>query len=77
DGVFQNVLGRGGTSSFFDDPVALAMDAEGILYVLDSKRREVLMFSADGRILNELGKNDLGEYIMEEPVDVAVTVQEV
>lgn len=77
EGKFLNVVGMGGTSALIESPVALAVDEEGILYVLDDSKKTVTVYSTMGLPLKEFGGEGEGRGKFGKPVDLAITENEI
>jgi DNA-binding beta-propeller fold protein YncE len=58
---------RGDETGAFDDPSAVAVDADGNLYVADRGNHRIQKFSRDGQFVSEWGGQELGS-----PVGIAV-----
>jgi hypothetical protein len=74
DGVYLNNLG--GNSSNISSPIAVAFDPRDNLYILDSNRGSVIVYSAAGDFLHEFGRLKEGS-IFSKPIDLNVTADEV
>jgi DNA-binding beta-propeller fold protein YncE/tetratricopeptide (TPR) repeat protein len=73
DGLCLQILNRDRTASGPPEPLAVAIDPEDNLYILDRLSRTVTMYAADGRLLGRFG----GEKTFAKPVSLAVTRQEI
>ncbi|MDE2142668.1 MAG: cation transporter [Elusimicrobia bacterium] len=62
----------GGEHSRFQEPMGIAVDSSGDIYVCDSRNRRIVKLSGDGRFLLQFGERgrDAGQF--EKPMDVAV-----
>lgn len=76
DGVFFKLIDKG-VSEKLRRPVALAMDARDRLYVLDSGRNAVIVYSAEGEALREFGNDPAREAEkLNRPVALMATAEE-
>jgi outer membrane protein assembly factor BamB/sugar lactone lactonase YvrE len=64
DRTFLNAWGSsGGEPGKFIDPVGIAVDASGLVYVVDDQRGVVEWYSADGRVEGSFGLNREGRSV--------------
>ena len=61
------------TLATFQDPVALASDPAGNLYVVDAVASSITRLAPDGRVLSTHGGPGRGEYLLDDPADVDVS----
>jgi sugar lactone lactonase YvrE len=76
DGVFLKEIDRD-TSGKLDEPVAIALDPQNGLYVLDKDRAVVSTYSAKGEPTGVFGKRADGTPILVKPVSLMATRDEV
>ncbi|MDO8262664.1 MAG: tetratricopeptide repeat protein [Gallionella sp.] len=76
DGVFLKEI-RSDVSGKLDEPVAIALDPQNGLYVLDKGRSVVSIYSAKGEPLGVFGKQPDGSAILAKPVALMATQDEV
>jgi DNA-binding beta-propeller fold protein YncE len=75
NGTFVNLLGRGGTSELIKSPRAVTIGRDGIIYVLDDKKKTVTLYSPDGLPLKEYNER-MRNVEFKDPVSLAVTPNE-
>lgn len=56
----------------FQEPVGIAVDRQGTIYVADSRNRRIVKLSGDGRFMLQFGERGSGPGQFEKPVDMAV-----
>jgi tripartite motif-containing protein 71 len=64
-GIFLNKWGSFGSSDGqFDDPISLAIDSGGYVYVVDNSNNRIQKFKPDGTFIRKWGSagNGLGEF---------------
>lgn len=61
------------TLAVFQDPVALAVDPAGVLYVVDAVTSSITRMTTAGEILSTHGGPGRGEYQFDEPSDIDVS----
>ena len=71
DGVYVNKLGGG-----IANPLAIGLDPQDRLFVLDGSRNGVLVFSPSGELSHEFARPKEGS-LFAKPIDMAVTADEV
>jgi len=76
DGVFLNAL-NGDNSSKLKEPVSMAFDQQGNLYILDAARESVLAYSSGGQSLGEFGKPKEGSSLLPNPIALIAVNDEV
>jgi len=76
DGVFLKEIQQDASGKLIN-PVAIALDPKNELFVLDKGRSVVSTYSAKGEPLGVIGKRADGSTILEEPVDLITTHDEV
>lgn len=76
DGVFLKEI-QSDVSGKLDEPVAISIDPQNGLYVLDKGRSVVSIYSAKGEPLGVFGKRADGSAILEKPVSLMTTQDEV
>ena len=69
---FEAIRGNAG-SGILKKPVNLAADEQGNIYVADVKRKEVLIYTADGDFVKAIGK----DFSLGKPVGVAVNKENI
>lgn len=57
----------------FQEPVGIAVDRQGYVYVADSRNRRVVKLSGDGKFMLQFGEQGTGPGRFEKPMDVAVS----
>ena len=82
DGVFLKIMGREGTgrgeaSGLMESPLAIVLDSDGALYVLDNHKNTISVYSNEGRMLMEFGGKGEAKDQLKNPVSMAVTDNEV
>ena len=61
------------TLAVFQDPVALAVDPTGVLYVVDAVTSSITRITAAGKVVSTHGGPGRGEYQFDEPSDIDVS----
>ena len=61
------------TLAVFQDPVALAADPSGVLYVVDAVTSSITRFAPTGELISTHGGPGRGEYRFDEPSDIDVS----
>jgi sugar lactone lactonase YvrE len=85
DGVFIRVIGAAPKGAkpeeqgFVMSPVAMAIDSEDMLFVLDDKKSSVIVYDAEGKYSHEFGgkRKDNNKPIFMKPMDLAVSDDEI
>ncbi|HZV80626.1 MAG TPA: tetratricopeptide repeat protein, partial [Geobacteraceae bacterium] len=77
DGVFVNILTRAQGSRLLESPLSLDQDSKGNLYVLLGSRKEIVVIAPNGEVLREFGGKPSGRGILDTPVSLAITGNEV
>lgn len=63
----------GGEHSRLQEPVGIAVDLKGDVYVADSRNRRIVKLHGDGRFVFQFGESGSGPGQFEKPLDVAVS----
>ena len=71
-GYFVSTEGKLGLEGVFWGPRAIAIDAEGNLYVTDTGNKRVQKFSPEGKFLGQWGGFGTGDGQFDEPVGIAI-----
>lgn len=77
DGMFLNVIHQGEEEVVMDEPVAVALDGNDRLHVLDRGLRKVFVYSSQGRLLNQFGQKGDKAGDFADPVDLFATDTEI
>lgn len=64
-------LGRDSAQAALSNPMGLALDREGRLYVADSVAAKIMVYDTQGRFLSAIGKKGAGEGMLSRPVGLA------
>lgn len=78
DGIFLTAFGKYGTSEegkksaevVFQNPKAITIDAENLVYVLDSGNNRIQVFKEDGAFVGEIGGQGKSAGRFKQPVDI-------
>lgn len=69
----EAVWGGAGGELVFREPMGIAVDRQGFVYVADSRNRRVVKLSGDGKFVLQFGEHGTGPGRFEKPMDVAVS----
>ncbi len=72
EGVFLNAFTKASGNQPLADPLTLAQDRQGNLYVLCEERKVVVCLAPDGSVIREIGGDLADSEKLDKPVDVAV-----
>jgi DNA-binding beta-propeller fold protein YncE len=77
EGLFLNVLHQGEQGLVMDAPVALALNSNDSLYVLDRDLKKVFVYSSQGKLLSQFGQEGGRAGDFDAPVDLFATDTEI
>ncbi len=76
-GLFLNVLYQGEHEIVMDEPVALALNSQDSLHVLDRDLKKVFVYSDQGKLLAQFGQSGGRAADFDDPVDLFATDTEI
>lgn len=69
----DTTITRGVTLAEFPDPMAVAVDPQGVVFVVDASTATIMRLTTDGRTLSVHGGPGSGEYEFDTPSDIDVS----